>query len=78
MSDQDSKAGSRAAGSEQDIEEEQEPAYIPKNPIIRPEDVKISAIMAQLMQGDLSQVKLHRTLGSAADIDNEHTVAEHI
>lgn len=46
--------------------------------MIRPEDVKINAVMAQLMAGDIAQVKLHRTLGAAADIDNEKTVAEHI
>lgn len=52
--------------------------HIPKNPLIRPEDVKISDKLAKLMAGDVRQVQLHRVLGSAADIDNERTVAEHI
>ena len=46
--------------------------------MIRPADVKISKIMQDLMNGDKQQEKLHRTLGSASDIDNEHTVADHM
>ena len=46
--------------------------------MIRPEDVKISKIMQDLMNGDKQQEKLHRTLGSASDVDNEHTVADHM
>jgi len=53
-------------------------AYKPKFPAIRPQDVKISDTLAKLMAGDKRQVALHRVLGCAADIDNEHTVASHI
>ena len=41
------------AGSEISEEEKNKPApYIPKNPMIRPADVKISKIMQDLMKGD--------------------------
>lgn len=52
MSEQDK--ASRANDSEEiDIYEEQKPApYIPKNPILRPADVKISEIMQNLMGKD--------------------------
>lgn len=46
--------------------------------MIRPADVKISKIMQDLMKGDKTQEHLHRVLGSAADLDNENTVAEHM
>ena len=72
----DDERQSRAGGSDGDIEEEK--AYIPRKPLIRPEDVKINEAMAKLMEGDLAQVHLHRILGAAADLDNENTVAEHI
>lgn len=52
--------------------------YIPKNPMIHPADVKISEIMQKLMENDPKQENLHRVLAASADIDNEHTVAEHI
>lgn len=39
--------------SENEIKEEKKgPAHIPKNPIVRPADVKISDIMKQLMAND--------------------------
>jgi len=31
-----------------------------------------------LMKGDQTQEKLHRVLGSAADLENENTVADHM
>ena len=71
--DQESRAGSEIS------EEDNKPQpYIPKNPMIRPADVKISEIMQGLMKDDKQQEKLHRVLGSAADLDNEHTVADHM
>ena len=55
MSDKDANEDVSQKGSDQQEieEEEQAPAYVPKNPMIRPEDVKISKIMADLMAGDL-------------------------
>ena len=69
-----------AATPTPDIEAEAEgaPVYQPKFPPIKPHDVKISDALAKLMAGDRRQVTLHRMLGSSADIDNEHTIAEHI
>ena len=62
-----------------DIEEEKlPPPHIPKNPMIRPAEVEISKIMQDLMKNDSAQEHLHRILGSAADIDNEKTVADHM
>jgi len=46
--------------------------------MIRPADVKITKIMQDLMKDDKAQEKLHRVLGSAADLDNENTVADHM
>ena len=40
--------------------------------------MKISKIMQDLMKNDQAQEKLHRVLGSAADLDNENTVADHM
>ena len=40
--------------------------------------MKLSETLQQLMAGDRRQVGLHRMLGSTADKDNEHTVAEHL
>ena len=34
--------------------------------------------MQDLMENDKAQEKLHRVLGSAADLDNENTVADHM
>ena len=65
-------------GSPDIAEQPEEPSYVPKNPHVRPQDVQISENLAKLMQGDMRQVQLHRVLGSAADIDNEHSCAEHI
>ena len=78
MSQEEAEHASQG-GSEAEIEEEKgEAAYIPKNPMIRPADVEISEVMKKLMGDDGAQEHLHRILGSASDLDNENTVAEHI
>lgn len=46
--------------------------------MIRPADVKISPELQELIGQDKVQEHLHRVLASAADIDNEKTVADHI
>lgn len=65
-------------GASPDIDDLSQPAYKPKNPAIRPQDVKINDTLTKLMAGDRRQVTLHRLLGSVSDIDNEHSVAEHL
>ena len=52
--------------------------YVPKNPMIRPEEVKISELMQELMGDDKQQEQLHRVLGSTTDRDNENALADHI
>ena len=80
MSQEEAEAENASqGGSEAEIEEEKGPAaYVPKNPMIRPADVEISEVMKKLMGDDGAQEHLHRILGSASDLDNEHTVADHI
>ena len=80
MSQQEENEERSQGGSEAEIEEEEkgEAVYVPKNPMIRPNDVQISEVMQKLMGDDKSQEHLHRILGSASDLDNENTVAEHI
>jgi len=76
MSDFGSSARHSGGGSE--IDEEEKPAYIPKNPIILPHEVKLSKIMQDLIGKDKRQEHLHRILASAADKDNQFTVAAHM
>ena len=73
----DDKSASR--GMSPDIGDDvSQPAYKPKFPPIKPNDVKLSDTLKHLMGADRRQVALHRMLASTADIDNEHTVAEHL
>ena len=46
--------------------------------MIRPSDVKISKELQELIGNDKVQEQLHRVLASAADMDNEKTVADHV
>lgn len=80
MSKQDKAKKAKKQQSDPEIEEEAVKAVpnIPKKPLIRPADVKISEIMQELMGKDKTQENLHRILGSCTDLNNEHNVADHI
>ena len=78
MSQAEESGSRRESPDIAEVPGDEDVGHIPKNPHIRPQDVVISENLAKLMAGDVRQVQLHRVLGSAADIDNERTVAEHI